>query len=304
MKSLSTLALFLLTLLCCAPPSGSMPTALTPASPPQFPAAVLVPQDGNPLSAPELQVDYEQPVFNATEAARELLVGGGTRYHCVGTTSNISIKPLGAILVRPGGVGTPWVVLLNRTTTSVVMPGGLAANTRYYVYAYDTGAGVLGFQTTVDPPDDALQYRTGPDQRYAFVTTFYTDQTSAIIPYTQAGQEYTYLELTSSATPGDGNFIAKDTAAGFTNHTWGASVPPMASIVKFATLGQIGATSTSLSLTSGALPFIGWGITGASGDWLGTGELAYLGPLQVFAAYVSTADPSTSIRSWVRGFSL
>ncbi len=166
----------------------------SPSATPTFPATITPPANGDNLNATTLNTDVETPLQNGVEAARLLTYGGGIRrrVQCVNGT-DLVIQPLGAVVATVAGLNTvvPWT-----SGAATVTPGGLANNTRYWVYAtaaLSAGAGSPPvFVVSTNAPDAALKYSSASsDQMY--VSTFYTDGAASIYKYTQNDNEYTYL---------------------------------------------------------------------------------------------------------------
>jgi len=112
--------------------------------------------------------------------------------------NNLTILPLGWVgLIDSGG---KWILLYHNTTDTydVTTPGPLAADTRYWIYGYESG-GVLAYERSTTAPDNRLQYKTG-DKTRVYITTFITADDSFPMPYTQSGHVYTYEMFTPSTT--------------------------------------------------------------------------------------------------------
>ena len=129
---------------------------------------------------------------------------------------NLTILPLGWVgLIDSGGI---WKLIYHNVTTvyDVTTSGALAADTRYYIYGYESG-GSLAFERSTTAPDNRLQYKTG-DKTRVYVTTFITTDLSLPIGYTQSGRVFTYetfvpstAEAGTAAGP-HGNLILNDVA--------------------------------------------------------------------------------------------
>lgn len=178
----------------------------SPSATPTFPATITPPVNGDNLSATTLNTDVETPLQNGVEAARMLTYGGGPRRRVVCTSNSVMvIQPLGAVVATVAGVNTvvPWTTGA-ATIDPDTLAGGLAANTRYWVYAtavLSAGAGSPPvFVVSTNAPDAALKYSSASsDQMY--VSTFYTDATPDILLYSQNDNEYDY------STYGTGNRV-------------------------------------------------------------------------------------------------
>jgi len=169
-----------------------MPTAITPSGP--FYSATTNfngPTDGEAANASSVNTPFGV-ISNSLEAQRLQTRGGGIRRRvlCTGNTS-LTVYPLGAVAVTEN---TAWGVFAHNTA-SVLSPasltGGLVADQRYWVYAFNDG-GALGFTASTTGPDDGLRYKNG-DTDFFYVTTFITDNAGNVCKYRQNDSEYEYL---------------------------------------------------------------------------------------------------------------
>ena len=109
-----------------------------------------------------------------------------------------------------------WTLIYHNTTDTydVSTPGALAADTRYWVYGYESG-GVLAYERSTTAPDSRLQYKTG-DKSRVYITTFVTNDSMVPVGYTQSGRVYTYELFVPSTTEGGtaggphGNLVLND----------------------------------------------------------------------------------------------
>lgn len=184
-----------------------MASPQNPSATPTFPATITPPANGDPLDAQQLNLDVETPLQNGVEAARLLLYGGGIRrrVNCVSNTV-LTLQPLGAVAVTTGGIWTTYKHLTPSTVSPAVISGGLLASTRYWVYAY-SNAGSLDFIAVTISPDTGLKYQNG-NTDFIYVSTFVTDASSNVLPYTQTDSKYTYLEVTGTEILVAGNATA------------------------------------------------------------------------------------------------
>lgn len=147
---------------------------------------------------------------------------------------NLTILPLGWVgLIDSGG---RWRLVYHNVTSvyDVTTSGALAADTRYYIYAYESG-GSLAFERSTTAPDDKLQYKTG-DKTRVYISTFITSDSSVPMGYTQSGRVYTYSNFVQSTfeagtPPGaHGNLVLNDASitAFDTSLTFGIAAPDYA----------------------------------------------------------------------------
>lgn len=173
----------------------------SPSATPTFPATITPPADGDALSATTLNTNVETPLQNGVEAARLLTYAGGIRRNVICTSSTVMvIQPTRAVVATVSSAWTvvPWTTGAATIDPTALAGGALAASTRYWVYATAVlSAGVPVFVVSTNAPNAALGYSSATtDQMY--VTTFYTDSTSAIIPYTQLNGQYLYQDINNN----------------------------------------------------------------------------------------------------------
>lgn len=137
-----------------------------------------------------------QKLANRTAAIIEGLHSPARTYLL--TSPNLNILPLGWVgLLDSGG---QWTLIYHNVTTvyDVTTSGALVADTRYYIYAYESG-GSLAFERSTTAPDTRLQYKTG-DKSRVYVTTFVTTDLALPIGYTQSGRVFTYETFVPSTS--------------------------------------------------------------------------------------------------------
>lgn len=166
-----------------------MPTPIIPNAIPSIVTTLPAPNDGEIANSASL-TQFVSPLVDDVEAFRLLTYGGGMRRRVTGTdNTTMMIKPIGAVVLRTGGV---WKAYPHTVTTMVnptAMAGGaLAASTRYWVYAYDN-AGALDFTVSTTAPDAGLHYMTG-NTAYFYVSMFCTTGLANLMQYAQTDEEY------------------------------------------------------------------------------------------------------------------
>lgn len=239
-------------------------------------AALNVPTPGDPVKA-ELPNGAVRPGFqklaNRTAAMIEGLHSPARTYIIsdVGVLYDLIIQPLGWVgLVDSGG---KWTLIYHNVTDTydVTTPGALAADTRYWVYGYESG-GVLAYERSTTAPDSRLQYKTG-DKSRVYITTFVTSAFMVPVGYTQSGRVYTYELFVPSASEGGaaggphGNLVLNDAMlTGGTALNLGIAVPSYArqAVVKAGTIGF--AASSRIVLYKG----LSSSISGRYLDYTGT----------------------------------
>ena len=281
-------------------------------------AALNVPTPGDPVKA-ALPDGAVRPGFqklaNRTAAMIEglhspartyLLPNGGVLYDLI-------IEPLGWVgLLDSGG---KWALLYHNTTDTydVTTPGALAADTRYWIYGYESG-GVLAYERSTTAPDLRLQYKTG-DKSRVYITTFVTTDLMFPIGYTQSGRVYTYELFVPSTTEGGtaagphGNLVLNDAAvtAFATALNLGIATPSYArqAVVK---AGTVGVAATSRIVLTNRLSA---SVNGRLLDYTGANDFTIQAtvdqtanrgaPAQMYYTWAS-ANPAMLLNLWVVSF--
>jgi hypothetical protein len=171
-----------------------MSASITPASPVVFPATLTVPADGDLANAASVVVPM-QDMLTGIDGARAGHYGQKRHRRIVSTNlADLTIGPLGYVMVTSGGVWRIAAYTLASTITAATKLGAALANsTRYYVYA-GIVAGSPDFIVTTDPPDTYRAYRTG-NTDHLYITTFLTDTAAHIIPFRHDGMRYRYFDV-------------------------------------------------------------------------------------------------------------
>ena len=171
-----------------------MSASITPASPVVFPATLTVPADGDLANAASVVVPM-QDMLTGIDGARAGHYGQKRHRRIVSTNlADLTIGPLGYVMVTSGGVWRIAAYTLASTITAAAKLGAALANsTRYYVYA-GIVAGSPDFIVTTDPPDTYRAYRTG-NTDHLYITTFLTDTAAHIIPFRHDGMRYRYFDV-------------------------------------------------------------------------------------------------------------
>lgn len=195
--------------------------------------ALTVPDPGEAVRAATLAGAVRPGYQGLLDRIGAILRGlkNAVRVECV-TSPNIVIRSLGWVGLKDNtGV---WTALFHAGPTTfdvAVSVGGLAANQRYYIYAYEN-AGVIAFVANNNAPDSELLYENA-NQELVFITTVVTDSTAAILPFTQSNREYCYTTRTGGGGGADGNLVLDGgNATIITSVSLGFSVPDFVSIVK------------------------------------------------------------------------
>lgn len=208
-----------------------MPTNIVPNAIPSIVTTLPAPNDGEIANSASL-TQFVTPLVDDTEAYRLLLYGGGFRRKatCVSNT-NLTIYPLGAVVIQVAGVWKVYSHTIATTVDPTVISGGLAASTGYWVYAYNN-AGALGFTTSATPPDSGYRYKTG-DTGYWFVSYFSTDGLGNVATFIQN-------DLTFRFAPFGPTVLTAGNVVGITPFTVTPYIPAQATGLSY--LMQINAT--------------------------------------------------------------
>ncbi len=227
----SIVATILLLVACQMSAPLGMTTNIVPASPPTITTSLDIPSDGEVANSLSLQL-FAEPLNTDVEAFRQLTYGGGLRRRVVCTSNTVmTVQPYGGIVVL-SSTGE-WIVFqaigsaipLNPTT----LTGGLVANTRYWVYIYESG-GVAAYTASTTGPDLGLKYKNG-DEKYFYLTTFYTDTVGNVFPYVQSDNVYRYSDVYAAGAANDLQVLSAGAATAPTTVTYGNTVPSQSSIV-------------------------------------------------------------------------
>lgn len=229
-KPLCLALVFILSFAACAPEGGlpsGMPTNIVPNAIPSIITTLPIPNDGEIANSASL-AQFVSPLADDVEGYRKLTYGGGLRRKVVcDSNTNMVISPLGAVVIRVGGV---WKVYTHTTATTVspaTISGGLAASTGYWVYAYDN-AGALGFTASVIGPDTGFRYMSGNDA-YFLVSYFSTDTLSNVVKYNQNDLEFRF-------GPGSPTILSSGSSLVVTPLTTTPYVPTQATSLRYAAL--------------------------------------------------------------------
>lgn len=182
------------------------------------------------------------------------------------TSPSLVIQPLNSFFVIEAG---SWVCLNHSTPSTLnlsALPGPLAANTLYFVYAYSV-AGVVTFEVSTTVPDSSLTFKSGGAMTHALVSIFATDHTPDVLLYKQGGGKLRYTKRTLGGGGVRGNMILDGgTANVITTISLGHSVPSFASEVQvgvYYTSGA-GASTTQLNVVGEVIPLLLQNVPAAS----------------------------------------
>lgn len=296
-----------------------MPTLLNPASPPGFPSQLTTPADGDPANAASVNVAF-QAILDGEDAARLSSVGRRFRYWTL-DGANIVVQPLGGFAVTSFGA---WFAARHSVVTTVnaaaALGAGLAASTRYHLYARIVG-GVVTFAAGLDGPDSGLLFRALSTD-YLWVGTFITDSNAQVVPQIAADGKVRYPAskfldgltlLSTSVTGANQPFVPGIAYPDFAVNIqvfWTAQLQSMGGTVQGANFN----VTTGFIAAAGFNP---WQMTLAAGwgDWTnpsagpvrnhGSTEIQLIpggGPPIVYLGPSGTGALTGSMTFWCRGF--
>ena len=282
-----------------------MPTPITPSASLDIDTSFDGPINGELADDTTVNNPFTTLATN-DEALRLLTYGGGLRRRVVCTSSTVmDIYPLGAVVVKVAGVWTCVADVGTTPTTKspTALAGALAASTRYYVYV-SISAGALTWSASTTAPSVGLRYKTG-DEAYFYVTTFYTDSSAAVLPYTQDDNVYTYSTYKSIATGTDANlFLDRGAATVITSVSIGGSIPTNASAVVIKAAAEAStnnATSTIGRDLAGGLHNVQAALYPVNGGGLSVFALFSISGASTSVEYLNDVN-TTRLSLWVAGF--
>lgn len=181
-----------------------MTTPVSPNTSPEFPTSLLGPTDGEIANAASVIMAL-QPEMDALDFLRQQAMGTLYRNVWCQSSPQLNVKPMGKFIVNASGT---WKILNHVTlsTFDVTTKGAtLVASSRYWVYAFGTG-GIVDFEVSTTPPDAKWQYKAGDTSRI-FVSTFFTNKDSTILPYVHDSLDFRYCRQSTLAGGIGGNVI-------------------------------------------------------------------------------------------------
>lgn len=220
-----------------------MSIAITPSATPGFvspTAGLSVPVNGDALDATFMKTSVEQPLLDATEAARLNILGGGMRRRVLGSSAtSLTIQPLGAVTVEttPGVWTTVAMTVAATINPTTVFGAAFAADTRYWLYA-TISAGVIAWHISTTAPDALLHFKTG-DTSKLYVSTFITRDMGVLVAYKQSDNYYTYVDFATGAVHGN-KVLSYGTAAVATSITLSPLAIPVGASEAFCFAQAVG----------------------------------------------------------------
>ena len=163
-----------------------MTTTLTETA--TFGASVAVPATGEARTAASVQTPFQELTNRSAwtkDALNGLLVGGRVLYSdSSGSATDVFVSPITRLVLGSR-------VLSSASAMEAPLPGGaLAAETWYYVYAYDN-SGTLALETSTTAPDSALVFKSSTTT-HRYLGCLRTSTAAAVLPFRSVGGRYSY----------------------------------------------------------------------------------------------------------------
>ena len=178
-------------------------TPIVPATPSPIRSSTTGPADGELANAASVNGAF-QDLMEGVLGLRLASYGRRAQIHVRSSNgTTLIVGALGSVILTTGG-GSTWLSFLNTTqqtvTAATAFGGALGNLTRYFLYAYNN-AGALDFIVTTTAPDASRTYENGNTDR-VFISTFITDGSGIIVPFTHVGNQYHYGPALDYATFG------------------------------------------------------------------------------------------------------
>lgn len=217
-----------------------MPTTLTETA--TFGASVAVPATGEARTAASVETPFQELTNRSAwikSALNGLILERPTLYSdSAGAATDVYVGPIGRLVLGSR--------ILSSAALEVPTPGGgLAAETWYYVYGYDS-SGVLAVEASTTAPESTLTFKTADTTR-RYLGCFRTTTGSAVLPFRAVNGRYLYR---ASGDPGSelqallatGTVGATDLILAYGGTATKELIPPHARLARL---------SSSLSATGG-----------------------------------------------------
>lgn len=163
-----------------------MTTTLTETA--TFGASVAVPATGEARTAASVQTPFQELTNRsawAKGALNGLLLGTRLLYsNSAGSATDVFVGPIATLVLGSR-------VLSSAAALEVPTPGGgLAAETWYYVYAYDS-SGTLAVEASTTAPESSLTFKTSDTTR-RYLGCFRTSTGSVVLPFRSVNGRFLY----------------------------------------------------------------------------------------------------------------
>lgn len=163
-----------------------MPTTLSETA--TFGASVAVPAATEARTAASVQTPFQELTNRsawAKGALNGLLLGTRLLYsNSAGSATDVFVGPIATLVLGSK-------VLSSSAALEVPTPGGgLAAETWYYVYAYDS-SGVLAVEASTTAPESSLTFKTS-DATRRYLGCFRTSTSSVVLPFRSVNGRFSY----------------------------------------------------------------------------------------------------------------
>lgn len=231
-----------------------MTTTLTETA--TFGASVAVPATGEARTAASVQTPFQELTNRSAwvkGALNGLLVGGRVLYSdSSGSATDVFVGPIATLVLGSR-------VLSSAAALEVPTPGGgLAAETWYYVYAYDS-SGTLAVEASTTAPESSLTFKTSDTTR-RYLGCFRTSTGSVVLPFRSVNGRF--LHRASWDTASELQALLATTGVSATDVILARGgtaskelIPPHTRMARVqSTLSATGGEATATFLTKGDTP--------------------------------------------------
>ena len=170
-----------------------MPTTLSETS--TYETSIAVPAAGDARTAASVETPFQRLTNRSLwtrDALNGLLLGARMLYtDSAGSATDVFVAPIARLVLGSRA--------LSSSALEVPTPGGgLAAETWYYVYAYDS-SGVLSVEASTTAPESSLTFKTADTTR-RYLGCFRTSTGSVALPFRSVNGRFTYRASADNAS--------------------------------------------------------------------------------------------------------
>lgn len=231
-----------------------MPTTLSETA--TFGASVAVPATGEARTAASVQTPFQELTNRSAwtkGALNGLLLGTRLLYsNSAGSATDVFVGPIATLVLGSR-------VLSSSAALEVPTPGGgLAAETWYYVYAYDS-SGTLAVEASTTAPESSLTFKTSDTTR-RYLGCFRTSTGSVVLPFRSVNGRYSYRASWDTASElqvllGSTGVSATDVILARGGTATKELIPPHTRMARVqSSLSATGGEATAAFLTKGDTP--------------------------------------------------
>lgn len=231
-----------------------MTTTLTETA--TFGASVAVPATGEARTAASVQTPFQELTNRSAwtkGALNGLLLGTRLLYsNSAGSATDVFVGPIATLVLGSR-------VLSSAAALEVPTPGGgLAAETWYYVYAYDS-SGTLAVEASTTAPESSLTFKTSDTTR-RYLGCFRTSTGSVVLPFRSVNGRFLYRASWDTASELQALLATTGVSATDVILARGGTatkelIPPHTRMARVqSTLSATGGEATATFLTKGDTP--------------------------------------------------